>query len=38
MCNNAPALACGGRVAAALLSYVAFSFEKSSSKENVYSD
>jgi len=35
MCNNAPALECGGRVAAPLLSYVAFPFEKSNLKENV---
>lgn len=38
MCNNAPVLECGGRVAAALLSYEAFSFEKSNLKENVCPD
>lgn len=38
MCNNGPALECGGRGAAALSSHVAFSFEKSNSKENMCPD
>ena len=38
MCNNGPVLECGGRVAAALSSHVAFSFEKSNLKENMCPD